>query len=159
MVDLDITLDLSPVDYNSRAIVYLSRQKESLGKVFHLQNPFPLHWGKLVDFICSLGYPINKISYEDWQAKLSNQRENPLYPLLPFFIRRWSEKQLTYLELNQQAIRPQINCQETLTALANTSIVCPPLDKKLLNTYFSYFIRNGFLDSPQPISNPASVLK
>jgi len=59
MADLDLMLDLSPVDYNSRASS-LSKQKESLGKAFHLQNPYLLHWSKLVDFICSMGYQWNR---------------------------------------------------------------------------------------------------
>jgi thioester reductase-like protein len=152
MVDLDLMLDLSPVDYNSRAIVYLSKQKESLGKAFHLQNPYLLHWSKLVDFICSMGYPMKQVSYEDWQVQLSNARENPLYPLLPFFRHKWSKEQLTYIELNQQGRRPLISCEETLAALAGTSIVCPPLDSKLLETYFSYFIRSGFLEDPKVLA-------
>ncbi|OKH26445.1 type I polyketide synthase [Chroogloeocystis siderophila] len=149
MTDLDLMLDLSTVDYNSRAIVHLSRQKESLGKAFHLQNPHPLHWSKLVDIICAWGYPIDPISYEAWQVKLSNDRKNPLYPLLPFFCQKWSKEQRTYIELNQQDRRPRISCQETLSALTGTSIVCHPLDSKLLDTYFSYFIRSGFLNVPQ----------
>jgi malonyl CoA-acyl carrier protein transacylase len=148
MVDLDLLLDLSPVDYNSCSIVYLSRQKESRGRVFHLQNPHVLHWSELVDFICSWGYPMERVSFEEWQVRLSKDRENPLYPLLPFFSHKWSEDQLTYLELNEQGRRPMISCKETIAALTGTSIVCPPLDNKLLDTYFSYFIRSGFLDVP-----------
>jgi thioester reductase-like protein len=148
MTDLDLLLDLSPVDYNSRAIVYLSRQKESIGKVFHLQNPHLLHWSELVNFICSWGYPMEQVSYEEWQVRLSKARENPLYPLLPFFSHKWSEEQLTYIELNEQGRRPLISCEKTLAALRGTSIICPPLDNKLLDTYFSYFIRSGFLDVP-----------
>ncbi|HEY9740894.1 MAG TPA: thioester reductase domain-containing protein [Coleofasciculaceae cyanobacterium] len=149
MTDLDLMLDLSPVDYNSRAIVYLSRQKESLGKVFHLQNPQLLHWSDLVDFICSMGYPMERVSYKEWQVRLSTARENPLYPLLPFFSQKWSDEQLTYIELNEQGRRPLISCEETLAALSATSIICPPLDSKLLNTYFSYFIRSGFVEPPK----------
>jgi thioester reductase-like protein len=148
MADLDLLLDLSPVDYNSRAIVYLSRQKESIGKVFHLQNPHLLHWSELVNFICSWGYPMEQVSYEEWQVQLSKARENPLYPLLPFFSHKWSEDQLTYIELNEQGRRPLISCEKTLAALRGTSIICPPLDNKLLDTYFSYFNRSGFLDVP-----------
>ncbi|BDA68880.1 beta-ketoacyl synthase [Calothrix sp. PCC 7716] len=151
MTNLDLMLDLSPVDYNSRAIVYLSRQKQSLGKAFHLQNPNLLHWRQLVDFICSMGYPMERVSYEEWLLRLSNSRENPLYPLLPFFSHKWSSEQLTYIELNQQDKRPQISCEETLAALNGTSIVCPPLDARLLDTYFRYFIRSGFLEAPKAI--------
>jgi len=32
MADLDLMLDLSPVDYNSRAIVFFIEAKESLGR-------------------------------------------------------------------------------------------------------------------------------
>lgn len=149
MADLDLMLDLSPVDYNSRAIVYLSRQKESFGKAFHLQNPQLLHWNQLVEFICSMGYSIEPVSYAEWQTRLSQQRDNPLYPLLPFFQHKWSDEQLTYIELNEQGKRPEIGYEDTLVALSNSSIVCPPLDPKLLSIYFSYFIRSGFLEAPR----------
>ncbi|GAB1544681.1 hypothetical protein NUACC21_73570 [Scytonema sp. NUACC21] len=152
MTDLDMMLDLSPVDYNSQAIVYLSRQKESLGKAFHLHNPQLLHWKQLVDFICSMGYPMERVSYKEWQMKLSQARDNVLYPLLPFFSHKWSNEQLTYIELNEQGRRPLIGCEHTLAALAGSSIVCPPLDSKLLNTYFSYFIRSGFLEAPKVLA-------
>jgi thioester reductase-like protein len=148
MADLDLLLDLSPVDYNSRSIVYLSQQKASLGKTFHLQNPHLLHWSQLTEFIGSLGYPIAKVSFEAWQEQLSHERDNPLYPLLPFFRHKWSNG-LTYLELNEQGYRPLIGCEATLAALSGSDIVCPPLDQQLLSTYFSYFIRSGFLEVPK----------
>lgn len=135
-------LDLSPVDYVSKSIVYLSRQREALGKSFHLNNPQPISWESLTDFIRSLGYPIQHISYQNWQSQLSNQARspsNPLYPLLPFFLKNSLE--------HQQAREPEISCQVTQTALAESSIICPPVDTKLLNTYFDYFIRSSFLDS------------
>ena len=150
IADLDSLLDLSPVDYVSRAIVYLSRQKDSIGKAFHLNNPQPIHWRKFGDLIRSLGYSMDRVSYESWQTQLDqNGRslENPLYPLLPFFLKKWSEEQLTITELYQQSRRPKISCQNTLAALAESDIVCPPpVNAELLNTYFSYFIRSGFLD-------------
>ncbi len=159
IADLDSLLDLSPVDYVSQAIVYLSKQKESLGKAFHLNNPQSIHWKKFGELLQYYGYQIEQIPYENWQAKLDNtvrsQQENPLYPLLPFFFQKWSPEQLTIIELYQQARRPQISCQETLTALAGTNIVCTPVDEELLNTYFSYFISDGFLDAPK--SGIASV--
>ncbi|WP_267145337.1 hypothetical protein [Nostoc commune] len=38
--------------------------------------------------------------------------------------------------------------QNTLTGLAETTIICPPLDTELLTTYLSYLIRSGFLEHP-----------
>lgn len=54
MTDITDTLDLAPVDYLSQSIVYLSKQKFSLGKAFHLNNHQPISWRELTDFICSL---------------------------------------------------------------------------------------------------------
>ena len=142
MTDITDILDLSPVDYVSKSIVYLSKQREALGKSFHLNNPQPISWNQLTDFIRSLGYPIKHISYQNWQSQLSNQarsQSHPLYPLLPFFLKNSSE--------HQQAREPKISCQATQTALAESSIICPTVDTKLLNTYFDYFIRSSFLDA------------
>ena len=149
IADLDTLLDLSPVDYVSQAIIYLSRQKDSIGKAFHLNNPQPIHWRNFGDLIRSWGYSMDRVPYESWQAQLDKNgrsQENPLYPLLPFFLKKWSEEQLTITELYQQSRRPQINCQKTLDALERTNIVCSPVKAELLNTYFLYFIRSGFLE-------------
>ncbi|MHC5737459.1 thioester reductase domain-containing protein [Nostoc sp.] len=147
--DVDFVSDMSPVDYVSKSIVYLSREKESLGKTFHLNAPQPIHWNRLFDWIKDFGYPIKKISYKNWQTQLEHiDSENPLYPLLPFFLSRRSDKQLTNSEVYEEARRPKVSCKKTLAALAGSSIICPPLDDKLLSTYFSYFIQSGFLKEP-----------
>lgn len=138
MTDITDTLDLAPVDYLSQSIVYLSGQKDSLGKAFHLNNPQPISWRELTDFICSLGYQLEHIAYKDWQIQLNHSvrsKQNPLYHLLPF-----------YQKQHQQSTNPKISCLATQNALAESSIVCPPVNAQLLNTYFCYFIRSGWLD-------------
>jgi acyl carrier protein len=60
--------------------------------------------------------------------------------------RRWSDQQLTIPDLYLQAHRPVISCEETLKALAGSSILCPPLDAQLLLTYTSYLVKSGFLN-------------
>jgi thioester reductase-like protein len=150
--DVEYMLDMSPVDYVSKAIVYLSRQKTSIGKAFHLQHPQPVPLTNLVDWVRSFGFPVEIISYEEWQAQLVNNVssvENPLYTLRPFLLERWSEEQLTIPDLYLQAKRPHISCQDTLDALAGSSIACPPIDSKLFMTYTAYLIQSGFLDVAQ----------
>ena len=143
------SFDLAPVDYVSKAIVYLSKQKASLNQTFHVVNPQPLHSNLLIDTMRSLGYPIQQISYDKWRTELLNiarhSPEHALYPLVPFFPASESQTQTTSGEL-------KFDCQNTLDGLAGTSIICPPIDNKLLHTYFSYLIRNGFLNVPQPCS-------
>ncbi|MFN6536294.1 MAG: thioester reductase domain-containing protein [Nostoc sp. EkiNYC01] len=147
--DVEYMLDMSPVDYVSKAIVYLSRQKESIGKAFHLQHPQPAPLKILVDWIRSFGYSVEMIPYEKWQSELVNNVssvDNPLYTLRPFLLERWSDEQLTIPDLYLQARRPHISCQDTLHALAGSSIVCPTIDSQLFMTYTAYLIQTGFLN-------------
>lgn len=155
--DLDYLVEMSPVDYISRAIVYLSSQPHLWGKTFHLMNPHSLHLSQLVNWLNTFGYSVRQIPYSQWLAQLQAipfTAQNPLKPLFPFFSKSWSDTQLTLPELYQQDFKPQFNCQATLTALAGSSIVCPPIDSSLLNTYFSYFVQTKFL--PPPLSPTAT---
>ncbi|MDZ8079618.1 MAG: thioester reductase domain-containing protein [Nostoc sp. DcaGUA01] len=147
--DVEYMLDMSPVDYVSKAVVYLSRQKESIGKAFHLQHPQPAPLKVLVDWIRSFGYSVEMIPYEKWQSELINNVssvDNPLYTLRPFLLERWSDEQLTIPDLYLQARRPHISCQDTLHALAGSSIACPTIDSQLFMTYTAYLIQSGFLN-------------
>ena len=147
--DVDYMLDMSPVDYVSKAIVYLSRQKESIGKAFNLQHPQPVSLKILVEWIRSFGYSVEMIPYEKWQSELINNVssvDNPLYTLRPFLLERWSDEQLTIPDLYLQARRPHISCQDTLHALAGSSIACPPINSQLFMTYTAYLIQSGFLN-------------
>jgi thioester reductase-like protein len=140
--DLGMTLQIAPVDYVSRAIVHLSKQQESLGKTFHLVNPTPIQWVNLFNWIRDYGYPLQQVSYNKWKAKLVNQvrssQDNALYALSP----------LVSDSIIEKTRLPQFDCRDTLDGLAGTDIICPPIDSELLNTYFSYFIRSGFLGAP-----------
>ena len=148
MPNIDCEVTFVPVDYVSRAIVFLSQQKESLGQAFHLNNPNHSTWRSVARWIDTFGYPLRLIPYQQWESELmetsGSRNDNILSSLLPFFLRRWSKEQLTFSELAQS--RAKLNCEETVARLANTSIVCPSVDSKLLDTYFSYFNRSGFLE-------------
>lgn len=145
--DLDLTLNLTPVDYVSRAIAYLSRQKASVGKVFHIGNPQPLPMHQLVRSINALGYSVRFISYEQWQTKLLNSslsQDTAWSPIVSLFTEKRSPNQQTYLETSA-LVSQTFDYQNTLNGLAGTSITCPPVSLKLLSTYFSYYTRSGFL--------------
>lgn len=143
---LDRMINMTPVDYVSQAIVHLSMQPESIGKVFHLNNSHPLHLSEFVNQIRTLGYPLEQISYVQWLSDLVQpdfSRENVLRPLSSLLTKR-EEQQQSYLEISLLASQT-FDCQNTIDGLIGTSIVCPPVDAQLLNVYFSYFNRSGFI--------------
>jgi thioester reductase-like protein len=149
--DLPLPLNFSPVDYVAKAIAYLSRQNISEGKVFHLQNPAPLLWSEYQNFTRTQGIPLETVSYPAWVKKLKDpqQKQNPLFPLLPFLMQTNSDG-LTYLERVASAQAPQIDCRATVQALAHSGIVCPAFED-LFKSYLAYFIRSGLLISDLPI--------
>ncbi|MEG4533980.1 thioester reductase domain-containing protein [Microcoleus sp. D2_18a_D3] len=149
--DLDYLVEMSPVDYISQAIIYLSAQPQFSGRTFHLMNPHPFHLSQLGNWLNNFGYAVKSIPYSEWLAQLETiplQENNPLKSLLPFFSKSWLEPKLTLPELYQQNFKPRFNCQATLAALSESDIVCPPLNSTLLNTYFKYFINTKFLPPP-----------
>jgi iturin family lipopeptide synthetase A len=149
--DLDIMVDLTPVDYVSKGIVHLSKQPESLTKAFHLVNAHPIHLSKLIEWIKCFGYQLEQISYEKWRAELMNvtnsSSENALYPLVHLFDEEISEQQMP-----DQTKQRQFDCQNTLNGLVGTSIICSTVNAELLSTYFSYFISSGYLSVPSPMT-------
>ncbi|MGL5065832.1 MAG: hypothetical protein ACRC62_38175 [Microcoleus sp.] len=71
--------------------------------------------------------------------------DHPLYPLQPLLFESVSEDKMTLPELYVQTRRPNILCQETIDALANSTIVCPRQDSKLISVLLSYLTKSGFL--------------
>jgi amino acid adenylation domain-containing protein/thioester reductase-like protein len=139
-----------PINYVSEAIVYLSMQSDSIGKVFHLTPPEQhLTTIELFELIQSLGYPLQSLPYSQWKKRLIQQtKQSPnhaLVPLLPIFTEK-VYKDLTIMELYQN--NPEYDCQNTITGLQGTSIQCPKIDQTLVKTYLSYFMDIGFIEPP-----------
>ncbi len=145
--NLNTEYELTPVDYVSQAIVYLSQQKESLNKAFHLINPQPVQWKRLFKWVSSFGYPLEQILYDKWQTRvrevIASSPSNVLYPLVLLLSQQEIEAQAWNSELLQ------FDCQNTLNGLAGTSISCPLLDYELFGTYLSYLTSIGLLDTPK----------
>ncbi|HEY9693232.1 MAG TPA: amino acid adenylation domain-containing protein [Oculatellaceae cyanobacterium] len=143
----DGMVNLIPVDFVSKAIAHLSRQKESLGKAFHLVNPNPAPFKDIVNWLRSFGYPLREIPDEQWREELrtiAGNPDNPLSPLVPF----WSKPP----EANTSSPILKFDCKNTLDGLADTNINCPPVRVELLTKFLSYLITKGLLSSPN--SNP-----
>jgi amino acid adenylation domain-containing protein/thioester reductase-like protein len=138
--DLGTTIDLIPVDYVSRAIIYLSRQSTALGKAFHLANPQPVWVNDLVQWLRACGYPLRQMPYEQWHAALTASDEWK-QTLLPFFL----PKQIPVGQFRH----PKIDCHNTLSGLIESDFACPPVDVPLLQTYLSYFKHTGLLATAQ----------
>jgi amino acid adenylation domain-containing protein/thioester reductase-like protein len=136
--------DIVPVDYVSQALAHLSLQESSLGRVFHLVHPRPIEWRRVIEWIGELGYPLETIPHDVWIAernRLGAISEDPMTAAL-------SSSPVT--EPGGSLLRPpRFECRNTLDGLEGTPIVCAPVDRRLLETYFSYWIQSGYLPPPR----------
>jgi len=148
--DIRNAMDMTPVDYVSRAMYYLSRQPESVGKVFHLLNPAPIHWSEIFDMVIAAGYPVQKLPFNEWVEAVEEHEDsatNPLHPLLPFFRIPFARRMLGISDSHFQALGTAV----TLSALAGSGIACPPIDERLIRVFLQGFAQTGRL-SRVPVS-------
>jgi thioester reductase-like protein len=149
--EMNAWINMTPVDYASRAIVHLSKQVSTFGQCFHVVNPVAIPWNYLLHEIRMAGYPLQNIAPEDWTSLLiawPNHWENALMPIRGLFTEVIAESGMTYLEAFLHTANA-FNCQNILTGLEGSGIDCPTVDARLMRTYFNAFQRSGFLPASQ----------
>ncbi len=150
---LELKMNLAPVDYVARAIEHLSRQPESCGKTFHLLSSHILPISQLISAINALGYAVTDIPYQQWLANLlALPPENALTPMVPLLTKKLADGQQTFLETSA-LVSQTFDSRNTQIGLAGTDIICPPISFSVLETYWSYFIRRGFLPKPSQFTH------
>jgi len=141
--NLDVMVNIVPVDFVSGAIVHLSKDPKNLGKVYHLDNPESIHFSELAGWMTDLGFNASKVSFDEWRTELFRQVPNMpsdgWEPYLPL-IEEVEEKQV---------FMPEFDLTNTLTVLAGSGIVCHPVNGKLFTTYLQYFTPKGFPETPE----------
>ncbi|MEH2114379.1 amino acid adenylation domain-containing protein [Nostoc sp.] len=142
--EMNSMVEITPVDYLAKALIHLSQQPESLSKAFHLISSHSAPWSQLINSIRSLGYPLQQLSDEDWQAELVRNTQistdNALYSAISL-----AEDNTSSESKENAAPSLQFDCQNTLNGLADTSIGWPEVDDKLLQVFFTNF-SNSTLD-------------
>jgi thioester reductase-like protein len=138
--DLDVSLDMTPVDYASRALVALSRSPRAEG-VFHLVNPSPSSAYRLFDFIVRRGYPLKLVPYEQWRSILEAGVKAGAYEALAPLLGGMPER--------LPAAAPEnFDCSRVVEALRDSSLDCPPVDERLFAHYFDSMLADGVLPMP-----------
>ena len=142
--DLDLEINVTPVNFASAALVELSKLKNPFGTAYNIVNPHYTSWREVVTLLKDFGYDLTFISMNAWCQKiteLSNISKNmefkSLIPLLEETLDRSFTEELKINNCNTQA------------GLVKSGIICPKLDVKLLKTYVNYFVNTGFFEGPK----------
>jgi thioester reductase-like protein/FkbH-like protein len=143
MPEMDLAVNLAPIDYVSGAIVQISRQPSALGKTFHLVNENAVNVGQLLDWIESSGYSFLRLPYSEWRTRVLEVSEsipdNPIYPLVPFFAEKESENDFR---------KAFFDAKNAAKALADSPVKCPAITRDLVQRYLAYMTRIGSLSAP-----------
>ena len=146
--EFEISLPFVPVDYVSEAVVHLSQHKKSLGKAFHLVNPRPITWKDLFAAVGALGYPLEEIPYRDWvtsfKEHVSQRKKDPFLSRFSLFLR---------LPNNLFFAKPHFDASQTTAGLRDSSIVCHPVDQRLISAYMGFLHKSGFIPAPTRIAS------
>jgi Male sterility protein len=153
--DLDLALNLVPVDYVAAAIVHLALHRPAQGQTYHLVNPREALLGDMVDRLRAHGHRIQTVGYPAWTeallAYLGDRPGHPFSPLTPLFTKRITPGGITLQELCCAGIAPQMDRSRVDADLAGSGLVCPPVDDKLLDGHIEYFYASGFLPRPAAV--------
>jgi thioester reductase-like protein len=140
--ELDIMVDIVPVDFVSEAIVELSLRQESFGTIFHLANPRRWAYADVVSWLQEQMQTVESLPYEVWRERLitlarqlGGAEWGPFLPLL-----EEAESGQVYM--------PAFDTRNVLQGLQDSDILCAPVGPQLLGRYLSYLSQQGFIPAP-----------
>jgi len=146
--DLDLILNLVPVDYAAAVIVRLGLTRPAQGQTYHVVNPGAALLGDMVDRLRARGHRIRTVDYQSWIeamfAYLADHPGHPFTPLTQLYTLRVTPD-ITLQELSCARIEPKLDRSRLDADLAGSGLVCPPVDRDLLDGYLGYFNGSGFI--------------
>ncbi len=146
--ELDIEVDVAPVDYVAKAMVFLAFNRKPIGRAFHLTNPTRRRMSEALGFLRSLGYQFDEMPFLDLRDRLVASPDFASNALFAY--------QAALEDMNQVSMQlPTYDTRDTRRALEGSGITCAPADEKLFETYFRYLRGIGFIPTPQELIGQA----
>lgn len=141
---LDIRINLVPVDFVASAIVGLSQHPQALGRGFNLYNPKATPWADFQQDLQALGaefdFKLETLDFKAWlavlQAKIEAGDKTQVYTFLRLFFRSPN---------NLLMKKPDLNSPEMWQLLAELGIQCPAVNQQLWQHYLNYFYQSDYM--------------
>lgn len=129
---------LITVDYMTKAMAHITKNKEAVGKKFNLiaRPETNLTLESFFDLLKKY-YPLTLegLPYKEWRRQWEDDSKNRLYPLTSLFKDNMHEG-LSTVELYQNTY--VWDCSNVIQFLENSRIEEPVFDKKMLDAYLKY---------------------
>lgn len=133
------SIDITPVDFVSKAIIQLSLKEQCYGRAFHIINPkgaIPI--SEIWDGILESGYNVKLVPFSQWYSKLEDiakqqNQESILQPLLPYFKHGFPTS-------------GKFDNSQTMGMLKDLSF--PKITKEHVKLILNYLVEIGLLSKP-----------
>jgi thioester reductase-like protein len=146
------------VDKAARAILHISLQEESAGRVYHLWNPWIVSFTDVYDWVRSFGYEFSLVSpLKAYDLATQVDMSNVLYPLVPELFAHGRPNAINEPEAGDQFRNPAVECANLLSAIRGSDISLTRFDEPIVHRMLSYLVRTGFLKSPDAMRSTAGA--
>ncbi|ARU63210.1 hypothetical protein CBW65_21185 [Tumebacillus avium] len=142
-------VDMTPVNYCSKALVHSVMRKDTISQTLHLCNPKQIKTETFISVLQGLGYSILTMDTQDYMWWLFQDNDSPKHhEALQLIFAHFNE-------LNTEDPVMKISCKATQKLLAGSNIVCPEPDRDLIYVILKHAIKVGYL----PASKHWSLLE
>lgn len=151
--DVDLALDLIPVDVLAAQIAYIATRRPAEPGTYHLANPAPATLRDVVARLRARGYRIRYEPFASWVPEVvrfaCDHPDHPFTPFLSLWVDRSPRSGLVLKEMFFAEHFPAFGRDRAAAALAGAGIRVPPVDAALLDHYIDFFQGAGYLDPPE----------
>jgi len=136
---LGVRMEMSPVDYISKAIVSLSQSSEAVGRNYHLCNPHPTAFEDILAAVRNSGYQVQTVPADKWLNALQDEAKRS---------QENSAATLGNVLAGEKGSSLLFAGRTTLKQLRAASVHCPEADTEYLERVVQYFKKSGYLEEP-----------
>jgi polyketide synthase PksN len=132
--------DVTPVDYISKGLVYISTEVKKIYETYHLNNPNTTTLNDIMSYVKKYGYKIDIINFNKFIDSIKSVGNN--------YHSMTTELMLLNSEEEDSFGYSCVDSTYTKEELEKVGIICPKVDEKLIDTYLNYCIKQGYLKKP-----------
>lgn len=144
--------EMTPVDFVSKAIIHLSAQTDIVQTVFHLGDPKPVSIVSVFDDLQKLGYPTQRLGWDEWVTRWTKQRGSVKGGDGAFTVDILRNGMPTV-----DFLRGIVVLNNAATKSFHETVERPKVDSILLETYTRHWFARGWL--PRPPSHQRAIVR
>ncbi|MFN0204707.1 MAG: amino acid adenylation domain-containing protein [Planctomycetota bacterium] len=146
--DLDVKMDMTPVDFASAAITNLSLNNQLTDRVFHIINSTAVPLYNIFDWAGRCGWPLRRVPFSEWQeavyAHVLSRPNHAMLNILPMLMIPADSAALVESVVPDARLQ-RLDATHCERALRGSDILCPEVSENLIKLYLNQFVKNGAL--------------